>query len=403
MLENKHILLGVTGGIAAYKSAWLVRELKKAVADVQVVMTKSATEFITPLTLSTLSQRKVLLDLFPPSPDETSAQWTEHVQMALWADIMVIVPASANTVAKLAHGLADNFLTTLVLALRSPLGVSPAMDVDMYNNEITQRNIDILRETGCFVLDPEEGELASGLSGQGRLPEIERIVKWIDGILENTHQDLRDRKVLVSAGPTFEPIDPVRFIGNRSSGKMGFALANAAAQRGANVTLVSGPVHLRTPRNVKRIDVHKAEEMQKAMDKEFQTADCVLMAAAVGDYAAETPSQHKLKREGKEQLSLQLKANPDILKNLGGRKKKQVMVGFALETENEVAHARKKLAAKNLDLIILNNPNVEGAGFDADTNVVTLISSDGMQERLPKNSKFNIAHQILDRVVPLLK
>jgi phosphopantothenoylcysteine decarboxylase/phosphopantothenate--cysteine ligase len=277
------------------------------------------------------------------------------------------------------------------------------MDVDMYNNEITQRNIDILRETGCFVLDPEEGELASGLSGQGRLPEIERIVKWIDGILENTHQDLRDRKVLVSAGPTFEPIDPVRFIGNRSSGKMGFALANAAAQRGANVTLVSGPVHLRTPRNVKRIDVHKAEEMQKAMDKEFQTADCVLMAAAVGDYAAETPSQQKLKREGKEQLSLQLKANPDILKNLGGRKKKQVMVGFALETENEVAHARKKLAAKNLDLIILNNPNVEGAGFDADTNVVTLISSDGMQERLPKNSKFNIAHQILDRVVPLLK
>ena len=403
MLENKHILLGVTGGIAAYKSAWLVRELKKAVADVQVVMTKSATEFITPLTLSTLSQRKVLLDLFPPSPDETSAQWTEHVQMALWADIMVIVPASANTVAKLAHGLADNFLTTLVLALRSPLGVSPAMDVDMYNNEITQRNIDILRETGCFVLDPEEGELASGLSGQGRLPEIERIVKWINGILENTHQDLRDRKVLVSAGPTFEPIDPVRFIGNRSSGKMGFALANAAAQRGASVTLVSGPVHLRTPRNVKRIDVHKAEEMQKAMDKEFQTADCVLMAAAVGDYAAETPSQHKLKREGKEQLSLQLKANPDILKNLGGRKKKQVMVGFALETENEVAHARKKLAAKNLDLIILNNPNVEGAGFDADTNVVTLISSDGMQERLPKNSKFNIAHQILDRVVPLLK
>lgn len=403
MLENKHILLGVTGGIAAYKSAWLVRELKKAVADVQVVMTKSATEFITPLTLSTLSQRKVLLDLFPPSPDETSAQWTEHVQMALWADIMVIVPASANTVAKLAHGLADNFLTTLVLALRSPLGVSPAMDVDMYNNEITQRNIDILRETGCFVLDPEEGELASGLSGQGRLPEIERIVKWIDGILENTHQDLRDRKVLVSAGPTFEPIDPVRFIGNRSSGKMGFALANAAAQRGASVTLVSGPVHLRTPRNVKRIDVHKAEEMQKAMDKEFQTADCVLMAAAVGDYAAETPSQQKLKREGKEQLSLQLKANPDILKNLGGRKKKQVMVGFALETENEVAHARKKLAAKNLDLIILNNPNVEGAGFDADTNVVTLISSDGMQERLPKNSKFNIAHQILDRVVPLLK
>jgi phosphopantothenoylcysteine decarboxylase/phosphopantothenate--cysteine ligase len=403
MLENKHILLGVTGGIAAYKSAWLVRELKKAVADVQVVMTKSATEFITPLTLSTLSQRKVLLDLFPPSPDETSAQWTEHVQMALWADIMVIVPASANTVAKLAHGLADNFLTTLVLALRSPLGVSPAMDVDMYNNEITQRNIDILRETGCFVLDPEEGELASGLSGQGRLPEIERIVKWINGILENTHQDLRDRKVLVSAGPTFEPIDPVRFIGNRSSGKMGFALANAAAQRGASVTLVSGPVHLRTPRNVKRIDVHKAEEMQKAMDKEFQTADCVLMAAAVGDYAAETPSQHKLKREGKEQLSLQLKTNPDILKNLGGRKKKQVMVGFALETENEVAHARKKLAAKNLDLIILNNPNVEGAGFDADTNVVTLISSDGMQERLPKNSKFNIAHQILDRVVPLLK
>jgi len=403
MLENKHILLGVTGGIAAYKSAWLVRELRKAGADVQVVMTKSATEFITPLTLSTLSQRKVLLDLFPPSPDESSAQWTEHIQMALWADIMVIAPASANTIAKLAHGLADNFLTTLVLALRAPLGVSPAMDVDMYHNEITQRNIDILRETGDFVLDPEEGELASGLYGQGRLPEIERIVKWIDGILENTHQDMRDRKILVSAGPTFEPIDPVRFIGNHSSGKMGFAIANAAAQRGADVTLVSGPVHLRTPRNVKRVDVRTAEEMQNAMEKEFPNADSVLMAAAVGDYAAAAPSQQKLKREGKEQLSLQLKANPDILKTLGSKKKKQVMVGFALETENEVAHARKKLAAKNLDLIILNNPNVEGAGFNADTNVVTLISSDGMQERLPKNSKFNIAHQILDRVVPLLK
>ncbi len=403
MLENKHILLGVTGGIAAYKSAWLVREFKKAGADVQVVMTRSATEFITPLTLSTLSQRKVLLDLFPPSPGETSSQWTEHIQTALWADIMLIAPASANTIAKLAHGLADNFLTTLVLALRAPLGVSPAMDVDMYYNEITQRNIDIIRETGCFILDPEEGELASGLSGQGRLPEIEKIVRWTDGILEHTHQDLRDRKVLVSAGPTYEPIDPVRFIGNRSSGKMGFALANAAAQRGANVTLVSGPVHLRTPRNVKRIDVHTAGEMQKAMEKEFPNADSVLMAAAVGDYAAATPSQQKLKREEKEQIVLQLKANPDILKSLGSRKKKQVMVGFALETENDVAHARKKLAAKNLDLIILNNPNVDGAGFDEDTNVVTLISSDGMQERLPKDSKFNIAHQILDRVVPLLK
>jgi phosphopantothenoylcysteine decarboxylase/phosphopantothenate--cysteine ligase len=405
MFKAKHIVLGVTGGIAAYKCAWLVREFIKAGADVQVVMTRSATQFVTPLTLSTLSQREVIIEMFPQSPDQPTMQWTKHIDIALWADVMLIAPATANTIAKIAHGLADDFLSTLVLALRCPLMVAPAMDMDMYLNEITQQNIDTLRQTGCFVLEPDTGELASGLSGPGRLPEIDKLVREVDDLLEKVHQDLKGRKVLVTAGPTQEPIDPVRYLGNRSSGKMGFAVAHAAALRGAEVTLVSGPVHLKTPRNTRRIDVQTTLEMQKAVEQEFSAADLVVMSAAVSDFSPAQVSQNKIKREAQanESLTIELKKNPDILKQLAAHKKHQVLVGFALETESGIENARQKLAAKRLDAVVLNDPGEEGAGFGVDTNVVTVITPDGKIERLPKMSKFDVANEILNRVAPLLK
>ncbi len=344
MLKGKHIVLGVTGGIAAYKTAWLVREFIKSGADVQVVMTRSATQFITPLTLSTLSQREVLIEMFPPSIEQTTAQRTKHIDVALWADIMLVAPATANTIAKFANGLADDFLSTLVLALRCPLALSPSMDVDMYVSETTQKNLAALKETGCFVLDPESGELASGLSGPGRLPEIDRVVAFVQAILDKTFQDFKGKKILVTAGPTQEPIDPVRYIGNRSSGKMGFALATAASLRGAEVTLISGPVGLKTPRNVRRIDVQTACEMQEAVQQEFSSADVVIMAAAVADYAPSQPSDRKIKREMQESdiLTLSLRKNPDILKSLGEQKTHQVLVGFALETERRHGECTKE-------------------------------------------------------------
>jgi phosphopantothenoylcysteine decarboxylase / phosphopantothenate---cysteine ligase len=404
MLKEKHIILGVTGGIAAYKSAWLIREFVKAGAIVQVVMTRAATQFITPLTLSTLSQRETIIDMFPPSPDQNTNQWTKHIGLSQWADIMLIAPATANTLAKIAHGMADDFLTTLVLALRCPLVIAPSMDVDMYRNEITQGNIDILKETGYFLIDPDFGELASGLTGPGRLPEIDRLVGFVDDLLEKVHQDLTGRRILVTAGPTQEPIDPVRFLSNRSSGKMGFALANAAALRGAEVTLVSGPVHLRTPRNIRRIDVETANDMNKVVQREFPRSDIVIMSAAVADFSPAHPVEHKLKRGSQENrpLTVELKGNPDILKSLGKQKTHQVMVGFALETEDGIKNAKRKLTEKHLDAIILNNPNVKGAGFGVDTNVVTVITADGKIEKLPVMSKFDVATEVLNRVVTFL-
>jgi phosphopantothenoylcysteine decarboxylase/phosphopantothenate--cysteine ligase len=400
MLRGKKIILGVTGGIAAYKAPLLVRELVKAGAEVQVVLSRAAHQFVTPLTLATVSRREVITDMFPDRPEATSDHWTEHIALALWADLMLIAPATAHTIAKIAHGFADDFLTTLVLALRCPLVVAPAMDVDMYLNTRTQENITTLKESGCFIIDPEEGELASGLSGVGRLPEIETLVKTVDDILERVHQDLRGKRVLVTAGPTYEPIDPVRFIGNYSSGKMGFAIANAAALRGADVTLVAGPVHLRTPRNVRRIDVRTAREMYAAVHQEFDRADVVIMAAAVADFAVEHPASQKIKRErrGDDVMTLTLTNNPDILKSLGEKKKHHVLVGFALETENGITNAQAKLQEKNLDIIVLNNPNENGAGFNADTNRVTIISADGKTEELPLLPKFDVALRLLDRV-----
>jgi phosphopantothenoylcysteine decarboxylase / phosphopantothenate---cysteine ligase len=405
VLEGKHILLGVTGGIAAYKSALLVREFIRAGAEVQVVMTRAAAQFVTPLTFGTLSQRDVVMDMYPDHPGETAASWTRHIDLALWGDVMVIAPATANTIAKIVHGLADNFLTSLVLALRCPLVVAPAMDMDMYRNPVTQQNISLLRRRGVTIIEPDTGELASGLSGPGRLPEPAVILETVQGILAGRMKDFAGRKVLVTAGPTHEPLDPVRYLGNRSSGKMGFSIARAAAQRGAEVTLIAGPVVLPTPPHVHRIDVTTAREMHEAVLPAFSTTDVLIMAAAVADFAPALPAPHKIKREAiaGDSFTIECAKNPDILRSAADRKASQVLVGFALETTNDIEHARRKLTAKGLDLIVANNPTEEGAGFGSDTNIVTLITPDGRADRLPRQTKFEIANVILDRIVPMLR
>jgi phosphopantothenoylcysteine decarboxylase/phosphopantothenate--cysteine ligase len=405
VLEGKHILLGVTGGIAAYKSALLVREFVRAGAEVQVIMTRAAAQFVTPLTFGTLSQREVVMDMFPPAPGETTASWTRHIDLALWGDVMVIAPATANTIAKIVHGFADNFLTSLVLALRCPLAVAPAMDVDMYRNPVTQQNISLLRQRGFTVIEPATGELASGLSGPGRLPEPAVIVEAVGGILAGRTKDLAGKKVLVTAGPTHEPLDPVRYLGNRSSGKMGFSIAGAAAQRGAEVTLIAGPVVLPTPPHVHRIDVTTALEMHEAVLQAFRGTDVLIMAAAVADFTPVQTAPHKIKRElvAGDAFTIACTKNPDILRSAADHKTSQVLVGFALETTDEIEHARRKLAAKGLDLVVANNPTEKGAGFGSDTNIVTLITPDGRAERLPQQSKFDIANVILNRIVPMLQ
>jgi phosphopantothenoylcysteine decarboxylase/phosphopantothenate--cysteine ligase len=405
MLAGRHIILGVTGGIAAYKSAFLVRELVRAGAEVQVAMTEAATRFITPLTMGTLSRRDVMRDILPSGPDRPAGAWTHHVELGQWADCMVIAPATANTIAKIVAGMADNAVTTLVLALRCPLVVAPAMDVDMWNHPFTQRNIETLRSLGVHIIDPESGELASGLSGPGRLPEPGVMLTEIERVLESgSTQDLRGKHVLVTAGPTHEAIDPVRFLGNRSSGKMGFALAGAAARRGAKVTLVAGPVAQPTPTGVARIDVTSAMEMCAALEKVFPAVHVLIMAAAVGDFAPADPSPMKLKREAMPaEPVLHLRRNPDILRMLGEKKERQVLIGFALETENGIPNALRKLKEKHLDMIVLNNPLGEGAAFGADTNVVTLITSDGKAEELPKMIKADVARVILDRAVLMIR
>ena len=404
-LKGKHILLGVSGGIAAYKAAVLVRDCVKAGAEVQVVMTEAAAHFITPLTLGTLSHRDVITEMFPRPSAETATQWTAHIDLALWADIMLIAPATANTLAKIAGGFADNFLTTLVLALRCPLAVAPSMDVDMYRNAATQHNLALLRERGVHVLEPESGELASGLVGPGRLPEPEKILHWVEGLLVETRADLHGKKVLVTAGPTHEPIDPVRYVGNRSSGKMGYALAAVAARRGADVTLVSGPVHLPTPVGVRRIDVTTAREMARAVEAEFPATDALIMTAAVADFSPVHPADDKIKREAVsgDRMTLEMEKNPDILRGAGERKGRQVLVGFALETSNGLQNARQKLAAKHLDAVVLNDPTEDGAAFGSDTNVVTILMADGRVDRLPQMSKLAVAEEILNRVVPLFR
>jgi phosphopantothenoylcysteine decarboxylase/phosphopantothenate--cysteine ligase len=403
VLKNKKILLGVTGGISAYKMCTVVRLMKKAGASVRVLMTQSATQFVTPLTFSTLSQEEVLTSLWPETNRTSTRAGVEHIKLGLWADAMLIAPATANVVAKIAHGIADDVISSTALALRCPLLVAPAMDVDMYLNEATQDNLTVLRERGHHILLPADGELASGLVGPGRLPEPDAIMAFVESVIEKTPLDLKEKKILVTAGPTYEPIDPVRFIGNRSSGKMGFAIANAAAQRGANVTLISGPVALGTPKNVSRIDVETAEQMFDAVTKQAKKCDVIIMAAAVADYAPKKPASNKIKKnESTQGLTLELQPTSDILRSLGAKKNGTVLVGFALETENEVKNAKEKLRKKNLDLIVLNSTRDEGSAFGSDTNVVTIISKDGRTEKLSKMPKFDVAVEILNRIATLL-
>ena len=403
MLKNKKILIGVTGGISAYKMCTVVRLLKKSGAHVRVLMTQSATQFVTPLTFSTLSQEEVVTSLWPESAAGTTGANVEHIHLALWGDAMLVAPATANTIAKIVHGIADDVVSSTALALRCPLLVAPAMDVDMYLNQATQENLSTLRERGHHVLPPAEGELASGLTGPGRLPEPEAIVAFVDSVLSKTPLDLKGKRILISAGPTYEPIDPVRYIGNRSSGKMGFALANAAAQRGAAVTLISGPVALGTPKNVSRIDVETAEQMHDAVMKHSGKKDAIIMSAAVADFTPKKPAPNKIKKgESESDLTLDLRPTADILMELGSKKNGAVLVGFALETADELKNAKEKLKRKNLDLIVLNSTRDEGSAFGSDTNVVTLIAKNGTPEKLPRMPKFDVAVEILNRVAPLL-
>ena len=400
-LAAKRIVLGVTGSIAAYKAAELVRLLKKAGAEVQVLMTRDAARFIPPLTLGTLSEREVLTEIFPEHADAASGSWTKHVHLGLWADLFLVAPATATTISKLAAGVCDSMLTAVALSARCPLVVAPAMDHDMMRHPATQRNLATLRADGVDVIEPEHGELASGLVGTGRLPEpatlVERIAAKLDAQAQRAGT-LTGRRVLVTAGPTHEAIDPVRFLTNGSTGTMGYALAAAAARRGADVTLVSGPTALPTPDGVLRVDVTSADEMHAAVQRRAD-ADLVVMAAAVADYTPAESSDRKVKK-GDGDLTLRLRRTPDILAALGERKRDgQTLVGFALETHDGIEHARGKLDRKNLDWIVLNHANEAGAGFGPGTNRVTILGRDGSAEELAQMPKAAVAEAILDRVV----
>lgn len=393
MLAGKNIILGITGGIAAYKAASLVRLLVKAGAEVQVIMTPNAKEFIAPLTLSTLSGKPVISEFFTAN----TGQWNSHVDLGLWADAMIVAPATASTIAKMANGVADNMLVTTYLSAKAPVFVAPAMDLDMFKHPTTKRNLDLLRSYGNHIIEPAAGELASHLIGKGRMEEPENIVKVLDAYFDQS-LDMKGRRVLITAGPTYEKIDPVRFIGNFSSGKQGFALALECAERGAQVTLVAGPVSLAIDHpGVNRIDVTSADEMHRAVLDNIECQDVAIMCAAVADYKVENELDHKIKREKGDAPTLVLVKNPDIAKAVGAVKKPgQVLVGFALETDNEDVYAHEKLAKKNLDFIVLNSLKDKGAGFQVDTNKVKIIESDGSETIFPCKDKRMVAKDIVD-------
>ncbi len=395
---GRRILLGVTGSIAAYKAPLLVREFVRAGADVRVALTKSACAFVTPLTLATVSRNPVVEEPLPTDAARGDAG-TWHIHLAQWADAVVIAPASANTIAKIAHGRADSAVSMLALAAPCPVVVAPAMDEDMLLNAATQDNLDILRARGIHVIDPAAGELASGLSGEGRLPEVDVIVRFVTSLLAN-RDALLGVRMLVTAGPTHEPIDPVRFIGNSSSGKMGYAIAAEAARRSAQVTLISGPTTLRTPRGVSCTRVVTAREMRDAVMAALPTTDVLVMAAAVADFAPTVVAPSKIKKNSAA-MSIALSPTPDILQEAAASKGKRLHVGFALETESELAHAKAKLKGKNLDLIVLNSATTPGAGFEVDTNIITIIHRSGKTEQFEKMSKSECASAILDRVAAL--
>lgn len=398
MLQGKKIVLGITGSIAAYKACYLIRGLIKQGAEVQVVITPSGKEFITPLTLSTLTGKPVVSEFF----DRRDGSWHSHVQLGLWADAMVIAPASASTIGKMANGVADNMLITTYLSMKAPVFVAPAMDLDMYAHPSTQKNLETLRSYGNHIIEPGTGFLASNLEGKGRMEEPEIIIEVLDRFF-TTKSDLQGKRVLITAGPTYEKLDPVRFIGNYSSGKMGIAIAEECAERGAQVELVCGPVNIKTNhQNINRTDVESAEQMYQTATKLFPDIDAAILCAAVADFTPASVADNKIKREGNK-LMLELTPTKDIAKALGQMKKQnQVMVGFALETNDEENHAKEKLQKKNLDFIVLNSLQDEGAGFQHNTNKVTFIDKDG-KTRFPLKSKRDVAKDIVNKLVTIIK
>jgi phosphopantothenoylcysteine decarboxylase/phosphopantothenate--cysteine ligase len=391
------ITLGVTGGIAAYKSAELVRRLQDEGHTIQVVMTRAAREFVTPLTFAALSGQRVITDLFSSASGENNLESAiDHIAVAQRTDLLLVAPATADILAKFARGFADDFLTTLYLASTAPVVMAPAMNVNMWQHKATQENLATLRARGVRVVEPNEGYLACGMTGPGRLASQEEILKAVEEVLRG-QQDLVGERVLVTAGPTCEDIDPVRFLTNRSSGKMGYAVAEAAARRGAKVVLVSGPTALETPPGVERVDIRSAQEMLLAVQAQFPECSLAIFAAAVADYRVAEPSESKIKRTH-DLLTLRLEPNPDILATVAREKGNRLVVGFAAETDNVAENARKKLVQKNADLIVANDLTTEGAGFDVDTNVVTLFSRDQRDLPLPRLTKTEVAQCILDEV-----
>ena len=393
-LQGKKIVLGITGSIAAYKSAVLIRLLIKKGAEVQVVITPAGKEFITPITLSALTSKPVISEFFA----QRDGSWHSHVALGQWADAMLIAPATASSIGKMAHGVADNMLITTYLSMKAPVFVAPAMDLDMFAHPSTAENLDTLRRYGNHIIEPAEGELASHLVGKGRMEEPENIVAYLERYFEQS-AELKGKKIVITAGPTYEKIDPVRFIGNYSSGKMGFALAEECASRGAEVTLVAGPVQLKTSHpGIHRIDVESCEEMYNATTEAFRDAHAAILCAAVADFTPETTADKKIKRES-DDLILRLKPTHDIAAELGRMKQPhQQLIGFALETNDEVAHAQGKLQRKNLDFIVLNSLRDAGAGFRHDTNKITIISNTDIKE-YPLKPKAEVARDIVDELV----
>lgn len=392
-LKGKHIILGISGGIAAYKSAILLRLLVKRGAEVQVVITPNGKEFITSVTLSALSGKPVVSEFFTANTGE----WHSHVDLGLWADLMIIAPATASTIGKMANGIADNMLITTYLSAKEHVMIAPAMDLDMWAHPSTQRNLELLKSYGVEVIEPGSGELASHLTGKGRMEEPEEILRRIESYFEQSGK-LKGKKVVVTAGPTYENLDPVRFIGNYSSGKMGFSIAAELAARGAQVALVSGPSSLPTPPNVRRIDVVSAREMLAACLQEFTDSDAAVMAAAVADYRPSECSDRKIKREKTGDITLELVRNPDIAAELGAIKGDRMLVGFALETDNEEVNAKGKMERKNLDMIVLNSLRDPEAGFNKDSNKIVIIKRNGELLRFPAKSKIDVARDIVDNM-----
>lgn len=395
MLKGKKIVLGITGSIAAYKSCTIIRELIKKGAEVQVVITPSGKEFITPITLSALTSRPVISEFF----SQRDGTWNSHVDLGIWADAMLIAPATASTIGKMANGIADNMLVTTYLSMRVPVFVAPAMDLDMFAHPSTQKNLNILRNNKNIIIEPASGELASHLVGKGRMEEPEKIVRFLDDFFEP--KDLAGKKIMITAGPTYERIDPVRFIGNYSSGKMGFAIAEECARRGASTTLITGPTALHTIHSkIQRIDVESAKEMLKAAQKEFVNSDAAILSAAVADFTPTNVAKEKIKRK-EDDLILQLKPTADIAATLAQIKdngNKRILVGFALETNDEQSHAEEKLQKKHFDFIVLNSLRDKGAGFRCDTNKIAIIDKERKVD-YPLKSKTEVASDIVDRLV----